>query len=46
VLSEAKNEPMTNWPFRTEVTARPTSSTMPQYSCPMGMGSVTALMPR
>jgi len=32
VLSEAKNEPMTNWPGLTEVTALPTFSTTPQYS--------------
>src|ERR1700738_676629 len=44
VLSEAKNEPMTNWPGLTEVTALPTFSTMPQYSCPIGVGSVTAWM--
>src|SRR5256885_782492 len=29
---------MTNWPGLIFVTARPTSSTMPQYSCPMGVG--------
>src|SRR6266542_3911470 len=46
VLSEAKNGPMTNWPRLTEVTARPTSSTIPQYSCPIGVGCETALMPR
>src|SRR6266849_3717541 len=37
---------MTNWPGLTEVTALPTSSTMPQYSCPIGVGCGTALMPR
>ena len=37
---------MTNWPGLTEVTARPTSSTMPQYSCPIGLGSGNRLMPR
>ena len=37
---------MTNWPGLTEVTALPTSSTMPQYSCPIGVGSVIGLMPR
>ena len=31
---------MTNCPGFTEVTARPTSSTMPQYSCPIGVGAV------
>src|SRR5437879_3970852 len=36
VLSDAKNEPMTNWPGLIDLTARPTSSTMPQYSCPLG----------
>src|SRR5438445_3229998 len=46
VLSEAKNEPITNWPGLTEVTALPTSSTMPQYSCPIGVGCGTASMPR
>jgi hypothetical protein len=46
VLSEAKKEPMTNWPGLIEVTARPTSSTMPQYSCPIGVGCVIGLMPR
>ena len=29
VLSDAKNEPTTNWPGRIMVTAAPTSSTMP-----------------
>jgi hypothetical protein len=28
------------------VTALPTSSTMPQYSCPIGVGSGNELMPR
>ena len=37
---------MTNWPGFTAVTALPTSSTMPQYSCPMGVGWGTGLMPR
>jgi hypothetical protein len=46
VLSQAKNEPMTNWPGRIVVTSRPTSSTRPQYSCPVGLGSATGLMPR
>src|SRR5882762_11662654 len=46
VLSDAKNDPMTNWPGLIDVTARPTSSTMPQYSCPIGVGSVVGLMPR
>ena len=38
----AENEPITNCPGLIEVTALPTSSTMPQYSCPIGVGSVTA----
>ena len=46
VLSEAKKEPMTNWPGLTEMTALPTSSTIPQYSCPIGDGSGNELMPR
>ena len=33
-----KDEPMTNWPGLIDLTAGPTSSTMPQYSCPMGVG--------
>src|SRR5713226_6244140 len=37
---------MTNWPGLIDVTARPTSSTMPQYSCPIGVGSVVELIPR
>src|ERR1700678_2167491 len=32
VLSEMQNEPTTNWPGRTLLTALPTCSTMPQYS--------------
>src|SRR6266403_1470519 len=46
LLSDAKNEPITNWPGLIEVTALPTSSTMPQYSCPIGVGWGTGLMPR
>src|SRR5260370_1300403 len=46
VLSDAKNEPMTKWPGFTDLTALPTSSTIPQYSCPIGVGSGTGLMPR
>jgi hypothetical protein len=46
VLSEAKNDPITNCPGLIDLTALPTSSTMPQYSCPIGVGAVTALMPR
>src|SRR5438128_759651 len=37
---------MTNWPGLTDLTALPTSSTYPQYSCPIGVGSVTWLIPR
>src|SRR5205809_6511936 len=37
---------MTNRPGLMEVTALPTSSTMPQYSCPIGVGWGTGLMPR
>src|SRR5438105_12275609 len=37
---------MTNWPGLIEATALPTSSTMPQYSWPMGVGWGTGLMPR
>jgi glucose/arabinose dehydrogenase len=44
--SEAKKEPMTNCPFRTDVTAPPTSSTMPQYSWPIGAGASTGCAPR
>src|SRR5207302_5699031 len=46
VLSDAKNEPMTNLPGLIDLTARPTSSTMPQYSCPIGVGPAMGLMPR
>src|SRR5207245_26022 len=46
VLSDAKNEPMTNWPGLIDLTARPTSSTMPQYSCPIGVGCVVCCTPR
>src|SRR5271165_1260915 len=46
VLSEIQNDPMTNWPGFTVFTALPTSSTKPQYSCPIAWGSVTGWMPR
>jgi len=46
VLSDAKNEPMTNWPGLIDSTALPTSSTIPQYSWPNGVGCVTGSMPR
>jgi hypothetical protein len=29
---------MTNWPGLIVLTVLPTSSTMPQYSCPIGVG--------
>jgi hypothetical protein len=46
VLSEAKNEPTTNWPGLIVVTWLPTSWTMPTYSWPVGNGSSTASIPR
>jgi hypothetical protein len=46
VLSEAQNEPITNWPGMTDRTSRPASSTMPQYSWPIGVGWVIGSMPR
>jgi hypothetical protein len=46
VLSEAKNEPTTNWPGCTVVTSLPTSSTTPTYSWPIGVGPSTFSMPR
>src|SRR5271165_1687007 len=39
VLSERQKDPTTNWPFFTLLTALPTSSTTPQYSWPIGVGS-------
>ena len=33
-----ENEPMTNCPGLMDLTALPTSSTMPQYSCPIAVG--------
>jgi hypothetical protein len=36
-----QNDPMTNWPGFTVFTVLPTSSTTPQYSCPMAWGSAT-----
>ncbi len=41
VLSEMQNEPMTNCPGLTDVTALPTSSTTPQYSWPIAIGCST-----
>ncbi len=38
VPSEAKNDPMTNWPGSTVITSLPTASTTPQYSWPNGIG--------
>ena len=46
VLSELANEPTTNWPGLMCLTALPTSSTMPQYSWPIGVGPVIGAMPR
>jgi len=46
VLSDAKNEPTANWPRRTFFTALPTSSTIPQYSWPIGVGVADTSMPR
>src|SRR3954463_11414796 len=37
---------MTNWPGRTEVTSAPTASTIPQYSCPIGVGPLISFAPR
>src|SRR5207253_6769199 len=37
---------MTNCPGLTDRTARPTSSTMPQYSCPIGVGPLIGSSPR
>jgi len=45
-IVEAKNEPITNGQVLTVLTALPTSSTTPQYSCPIGVGSVTGWSPR
>jgi hypothetical protein len=41
-----QKEPTTNCPGRTDVTALPTSSTMPQYSWPIAIGAVTGFRPR
>ena len=38
VPSEAKKDAIMNWPGLTVVTSLPTASTMPQYSCPKGVG--------
>jgi hypothetical protein len=46
VLSDAKNEPTTNCPGSMVSTWLPTSSTMPQYSWPIGVGRVIGSMPR
>src|SRR5437764_10787060 len=37
---------MTNFPGFTDLTALPTSSTTPQYSCPMGVGALIGCKPR
>jgi hypothetical protein len=46
VLSEMQNEPTTNCPGFTVLTALPTSTTTPQYSWPMCIGSLTGWSPR
>jgi hypothetical protein len=46
VLSEMQNDPTTNWPGRTVFTALPISSTTPQYSWPMAIGSDISFKPR
>src|SRR5439155_6670491 len=46
VLSDAKNDPITNCPAVIDLAARPTFSTMLQYSCPIGVGASVALTPR
>src|SRR5690349_18885234 len=46
VLSEAAKEPTTNCPFRIVLTSLPTSSTMPQYSWPIGVGPAIGCSPR
>jgi hypothetical protein len=45
-LSEVANEPITNCPGFTDRTALPTSSTNPQYSCPIGVGLSIGWIPR
>jgi len=45
VLSEAKND-RSRMTGLIVVTSLPTSSTMPTYSWPIGVGEVTGLMPR
>ncbi len=40
------NEPTTNCPGLTDRTALPTSSTTPQYSCPIGVGPSIGCSPR
>jgi hypothetical protein len=46
VLSEAKNDPTTNWPGLIVVTWLPTSWTTPTYSWPITDGPSIASMPR
>jgi hypothetical protein len=46
VLSEAQKEPTTNWPGRSVFTSLPTSSTMPQYSWPIGVAPSMVSIPR
>jgi hypothetical protein len=45
-LSEAQNDPTTNWPGLIVLTSLPTSSTTPTYSCPIGRGSSIGSMPQ
>src|SRR5437016_7011191 len=46
VLSDVAKEPTTNCPGLMDLTALPTSSTMPQYSCPIGVGPSIGCKPR
>ena len=45
-LSEVTKEPTTNCPGLMSRTSPPTSTTVPQYSCPMCIGAVTGFAPR
>ena len=46
VLSEAQNDPITNWPGLIVVTSLPSSSTIPTYSCPIAIGQSAGSSPR
>src|SRR5947209_6992205 len=46
VLSDVANEPTTSCPGLMDLTALPTSSTKPQYSCPIGVGPSICCTPR